>query len=326
MQKSIILLIALFCAACSCLSDPVGKENEIIIISSPEDKPHIERILGNLFSQIIYTPQPEPEFSLIYKDPWELDNVNKYGNILIASLDFPEDSTGDYLMERITQNHEKDESLFILENLYANNQIICGIHTLDAISMENEIKNNGAWILKEFRNIVVSRMTNNIFIHGFNDSLSNKMFDYFGYTIDLQPDFKIIKADSIKPFLWIGRGYPYRWITVHKSRKNNYLQKNSAWDQLRAEFADLMPSIKISEFYKNTSNYRADKKVLHIMRGIYEHEESASGGPFFVYIFETESVNEVILVSGFVNYPGHEKILLLKQLEIIANTFQKGEI
>jgi len=95
----------------SCLSDPVGKENEIIIIISPEDKPHVERILGNLFSQIIYTPQPEPEFSLIYKDPWELDNVNKYGNILIASLDFPEDSTGDYLMERITQNHEKDALL-----------------------------------------------------------------------------------------------------------------------------------------------------------------------------------------------------------------------
>ena len=41
MQKSIISLIALFCVACSCLSDSVGKENEIIIISSPEDKPFI---------------------------------------------------------------------------------------------------------------------------------------------------------------------------------------------------------------------------------------------------------------------------------------------
>ena len=52
---------------------------------------------------------------------------------------------------------------------------------------------------------------------------------------------------------------------------------------------------------------------------------SESGGPFFVYIFETDSVNEVILVSGFVNYPGNEKLLLLKQLEIIANTLHKGD-
>ena len=326
MQKSIIILIGLFCSACSCHSEPIGKENEIIIISSPEDKPHIERLIENLFSQIIYTPQPESEFSLIYKDPWELENVNKNGNILIASLDFPEDSTGDFLMKRFTQNHEKEQPLFILENLYANNQIVCGIHTLDAISMENEIKNNGDWILKEFRNIVESRMTHNIFKHGFNDSLSITILDYFGYTLDLQPDFKIIKADSLKPFLWIGRGYPYRWITVHRSKKDNYLKKYSAWDQINIEFVDLMPSIKISEHFKSTENYQTSKNILHIMRGIYEHEESASGGPFFVYIFETETVNEVILVSGFVNYPGHEKILLLKQLEIIANTFQKGEI
>ena len=62
------------------------------------------------------------------------------------------------------------------------------------------------------------------------------------------------------------------------------------------------------------------------MRGVYEHGESETGGPFFVYIFDTKTVNEVILVSGFINYPGHEKIVLLKQLEIIANTLHQGEI
>ena len=60
------------------------------------------------------------------------------------------------------------------------------------------------------------------------------------------------------------------------------------------------------------------------MRGIYEHPESETGGPFFVYIFDTEQTNEVILISGFVNYPGHEKLLLLRQLEILAKTLHKG--
>ena len=107
MQKSIISFICIFVASCSCLSEPVGKENEIIIIVSPEDQPHVERILGNLFSNTLYTPQPEKEFSIIYKAPWKLENVNKYGNIIITSLDFPKDSTGDYLMARITKNHKK---------------------------------------------------------------------------------------------------------------------------------------------------------------------------------------------------------------------------
>ena len=76
---------------------------------------------------------------------------------------------------------------------------------------------------------------------------------------------------------------------------------------------------------QSVARHQYSDKVAHIMRGVYEHDESESGGPFFVYIFETDSVYEVILVSGFVNYPGYENLLLLKQLEIIANTLHKGD-
>ena len=86
-----------------------------------------------------------------------------------------------------------------------------------------------------------------------------------------------------------------------------------------------MPHIIIGDYIRSTERRQYDNKVQHIMRGVYEHDESESGGPFFVYIFETDSVNEVILVSGFVNYPGNEKLLLLKQLEIIAKTLHKGD-
>ena len=61
------------------------------------------------------------------------------------------------------------------------------------------------------------------------------------------------------------------------------------------------------------------------MRGIFEHNESNTGGPFFVYIFDIALSDEVILISGFVNHPGHEKLMLIKQLEIMAKTLHKGE-
>ena len=147
----------------------------------------------------------------------------------------------------------------------------------------------------------------------------------FGYTLDLQPDYKIIKSDSLQPFIWMGRGFPYRWITIHKSEKSKYTQKDEAWDQLSIEFADLMPHIRIGNYMRSVERHQYGDKAEHIMRGVYEHDESESGGPFFVYIFETDSMNEVSLVSGFVNYPGHDKLLLLSQLEIIANTLHKGD-
>ena len=124
----------------------------------------------------------EPEFNLHYKNPWEIEKVKKYGNIIIASLDFPKDSTGDFLMKRIVKTHNKVEPIFVLGDLYAKNQVLCAIHTLDDISMENEININRKWILHQFRNILETRMKINIFKHGGNRILSEQINQMFGYT------------------------------------------------------------------------------------------------------------------------------------------------
>ena len=54
-----------------------------------------------------------------------------------------------------------------------------------------------------------------------------------------------------------------------------------------------------------------------VFRGVYIHEESDTGGPFVIYIIDGNNEKEVNLLSGFVNNPGHEKLPLLRQLEVI---------
>ena len=126
LQKIIVSLFIVFFTSCSFIPESLGEDNEILVIVSPEDKPFIKKLMADLFLNVIHTPQPEFEFNLSYKSPWEIEKIKEYGNIIIASLDFPEDSTGDYLMERMVQAHRKDNPLFVLSDLYAKNQLICG--------------------------------------------------------------------------------------------------------------------------------------------------------------------------------------------------------
>ena len=70
-----------------------------------------------------------------------------------------------------------------------------------------------------------------------------------------------------------------------------------------------MDSVNISDHYRHYNND-------NIYRGLYEHEISGTGGPFFSYIINTDSKITYIF-SGFVNYPGRRKINLLKQIEIL---------
>jgi hypothetical protein len=322
MSKAIIMLLYIV-VSCSFKPDAKGVENEIFIFVSPEDKPYCEPLLGELFSTYINTPQKEYEFKLIYKSPWQLEEYKHFANLLIISLDYPADSTGDLLMQKLLLSQNIYHSIFNLENLYANQQIVTGLHSVDGIALQKEIESNGAWIFSQYQNSFNNKMTTNVYKHGINEELSASTALLLGYTLDFQPDFQEIRRDSLKQFIWTGRGYPYRWLTLHKSNRELYLNPASAWIQLETDFSIHIPEITISQYFKQNDKVKMGDKSIPLIRGMYEHGESESGGPFFVYIFDTDSSDEVILVSGFVNYPGREKLILLKQLEIIAKTIHK---
>ena len=103
--------------------------------------------------------------------------------------------------------------------------------------MEKEVDSNKDWILNGFQNSMYGRMKLNIFKYGQNHLLTDKINNMFGYTIDLQPDFQLIKSDSLQSFVWVGRGYPYRWLTLHKSSKDSYINIESSWEELKKDLA-----------------------------------------------------------------------------------------
>ena len=150
MQKIIIISILFLIGACTYLPESTGQPNEIIVLVSKEDKILIEPLLSDVFSHVIHTPQKDQTFILKYKDPWELENYKEYGNIILASLTYPADSTADILLKRILAKHNQDSELLLLGDLYATNQLFYIIHGLDAISVQNILSRNREWILDEY--------------------------------------------------------------------------------------------------------------------------------------------------------------------------------
>ena len=138
--------------------------------------------------------------------PWEIDK-NKYKhNIILASLDFPSDSTGDRLVEKFIQKQNIDKELFIVSDLFAKNQKIVSVKALDAIHFNHILNTNSSWIKDEIRNNVSDILWEDITSKN-NEYLESKIQNKFSIKMFIQEDFQIIKNDE--NFLWIGRGYPY---------------------------------------------------------------------------------------------------------------------
>ncbi len=313
------ILIILFFVGCNLKSDASGIFNNLFIVSSPEDREYIRPIIEGVFSKSIHTPTEEFEINLIWKNAWELDEVQSKYNVLVVGIDNPKDSTGDYLCEKFLPKNNPSVELFSLNNVYSNNQQILVIHALDAVHFSNIVKNNKSWLLNLINESIDFNLSEHIFSKGFNLKLSENIHDKFGVNLKTQEDFTIINEFDDE-FLWIGRGYPYRWITFHKTKNILFESPELSWVNLDSLFKGTIPDIVIGEWYKTSEFKEINGNKIRILRGLYEHKTSESGGPFFVYMFELHESNEVILISGFVNYPGHDKYLLLRQLEIIVKT------
>lgn len=318
MQKEIIFFVLLI-LGCNYKVAPEGLKNDVIVVSSEEDYILIKPYVEDLFDQPIFTPQKESIYNIKWIKPWEINQYKKFHNVILLSLEFPEDSTGDILLDKYLKASNTAENIFIRENIYSNNQIFLSINAFDIIGFDKIIKNKKNWIIDNINKKYDEKIIAHIYSKGLNLELMTYFENNYNISIDVQKDYMLIKESEDNNFIWIGRGYPYRWITIDKIKKGKVY---SFWKDFQNAKEMHMPEINISNHYRVEELKEFENKKINIYRGVYDHVESGTGGPFVVYEIPNDQNDEVYFLSGFVNYPGHKKINLIKGIEVLFNSAQ----
>ncbi len=307
--KVIIYLLFIFILhSCSKIDKSVGSNNLITIFSSSEDRELVELYLKPIFNKQVMTPIYENLYDVKILKSSEFIIKNKFKNIIIASIDNPADSTGDILVDKFTDVYK--ENILSFNNLYADNQLLICIEALNIEDFSNIINFNNNWIIDSINENIFNNYYLDLIINEPEESIVELIRDKFNIEIFIDNNYKIIKNND--NFLWIGRGHPYRWLVIYETN-NNQIEDYKA--QIINVFENNLTGITIPPDFLNFSFERNVK----VIRGLYEHFDSDTGGPFFTYIFDNNVNNNVILLSGFVNNPGKKKSDLLLQLETIIN-------
>lgn len=311
MSKILILIFILLISACNKLPNSKGKYNEITVVSSFEDRDYAKLFIGGIFNDSIYTPILQNSYIINYINPKNFTNNKLNKNLIIFSLDFPQDSTIDLLSNKFIEKYENNIMSF--NNMFSNNQLVLHLRSFDYDNLVRENSINLDWIKAQFD----TNISENI-LYDYNKEEKSKEInqiikDKFSININIDDSYKVIKEDD--SFLWIGRGFPYRWIVINKLKSSN----NKDIELLKIIFEKKLTSVKIPNLYLKEKKYQSFKKV----RGIYDHLDSDTGGPFVSYIYDDKYKNYKLCISGFVNNPGKDKILLLKQLESIIENIKE---
>ncbi len=322
MQKRLIITLLPLIFACGYLPETTGELNVVHIFCSTLDKPYVEPTVDSLFSERIITPKPEKIFKLKWHKPTEFENFRKGPGLLVISIKRPEDSTGDKLFERFRESTKKAEPVFSINNFYAKNQSFIAIQGEDAIDFEIKVSQYRDWILKEMSNALDKRILSYVRSKGLNKPLMKQVKQEFGISMTLQKDFMVIDSDTTRRFLWLGRGFPYRWLIYHLEPADKFINPEDSKIVLKQILDKTISGITIENIYQSAAVEHRDGRTIRVIRGLYFHPESNSGGPFFTFVINIPDAPEVLLISGFVNFPGYEKMLLLRQLEVMALTYQ----
>ena len=319
MQKAVIFLFCLFLFSCKNLRDPKGDYNEVLLISSYKDKEIASNYIQKIFSESVYTPSEEFLYHTKWIKPDNFEKYLKYRNLIFISISEPKDSTIDVLVDNFKSSYNED--IFILNDIYAKNQTLVFLSFKDSLDMLNTLPIHEKWILDNIDDNISKGMNSYMYRNGQNLELEKKINLYYNFNSKIQQDYMIIKDHfSDDGFVWIGRGYPYRWITIEKKK---YLDELMLWYDFKESVSENMPNVKIVDYYKNIL-YESDDIIK--IQGLYEEEFSDSGGPFISYVKFDRKLKEVLVLTGFVNNPGKDKNRLLKELEIqIKNIIRKDK-
>ena len=59
------------------------------------------------------------------------------------------------------------------------------------------------------------------------------------FNLDIPITMDYIKIKKVINFLWIGRAYPYRWITIHSIELPNNLTPDAYWEKFQYTIENL---------------------------------------------------------------------------------------
>ena len=219
----------------------------------------------------------------------------------------------------MSENNISDH-IFSLQDVFAKKQKLVILKSIDTIDLEKKLSENFQWICSEYNENIYNGYYDYIIDKGENKELTTLLKEKMNISIFIQEDYKLIGLE--KDFIWIGRGYPYRWLIFNKFTKKQFKNKINLYDLFRKILKNNNMDISIYDGYMRETKLIYNDESLDVYRGVYDHQGSQTGGPFALYLLDNNDDDEVILVASMINNPGNSKMPHLLQADALIKNIK----
>lgn len=325
---NILLLAAGILFGCQQKPVSVGSEKEIVVCADSLEFHLLRPALQAAFERELPTPAPERIFEMKWAPVAELKrHVHKPRLVMLGCLT-AENAAARQVAATLAATQRQqvlqgESYLFKSDDPWRRQQRLLILAAPTREELQQRLTANGAELFDSFEQPLRAQIEQQLYSVREQQELARRWEREYGWSLRVPHDYFVFKELPAERFVMLRRTSPERWLFV-------------AW---RAANAAELPSLaevitwrdEIGEKY-----YEGDRVATHGLtaapaefagrpalevRGLWENEAKVAGGPFHCWAIYDPARRTVFLVDVAVFAPGMDKVLHLRRLEIIAQTF-----
>ena len=330
-KKLIFILCPLIFISCNkSFPDSKGEFNEIIIVSSLEDKQLLEPLINDyIFDYTIHTPEPEFVYVKNWITPEGFKYYREHSNIIIASISDPIDKSVDQLINDFKLTHNIQKFPVTISDVFSSPQMITFINESNDKTLKSDLDSS-----IQFLKSTIDLHVDSLYLSRYQKMVQNNADtlnicdiadSMFNINLLLSNDFKIIDTlNSQNSLLWIGKGSIdynsnalYQWL-IFKDIDFVDIDGNIGMINVLKNNLELInQDVEVISDFNKYSKKEYKGKIIYKLNALYNHNLYKTGGPLIAYIVQNHNKNKSLLIYGLINAPGNSKIKLIKELETI---------
>ena len=86
-----------------------GADNELVVVTSFEDREDIRYVITALFNDTLYSPQPEPFYRVVWVDPENFNDIKFHVNVIVAGIGDDIKSVAKWSEKKMTEEDSPEE-------------------------------------------------------------------------------------------------------------------------------------------------------------------------------------------------------------------------
>ncbi len=308
--------------------EAIGPNDEIVVLSEDPNWNLVHEVLKESLGRVIRTPQHETLYSFRRITPDQLADNLKVKNLMILSRLEVSSRISDQLRSMLPDStlkrvRESPTAVVLRRDAYAAGQTLLIVPAKDPQDLKLRLHVQARTIRDFFEESFQSNEIQFIYRSGEQFEMAQGYFNQYGWYIRMMHSFVEIRNDPADRFVWLGRDFPYRWMTISWMPVPDGGELEVVADSLlRQVYSRNLDGLKLNpDFLQREEVWFNDQSAVRYS-GLWEDPVDVKGGPFVAYVFYEPQRDRIYLLNALVFAPDRRKLGYLRQLDVILHTFR----